>query len=92
MNNRQALEKLINGIPKNSQKHQFTIEEIAEHLDKNNVIVLPCAIGSTVWIVSKSCTEPYPAKFKYDDISQFGRRVFISKESALKYMRREKKR
>ena len=54
MNNKEKLEKLINGIPKDSKKHQFTIEEIAEHLDNNNVIVLPCAIGTTVWAISNS--------------------------------------
>jgi hypothetical protein len=67
-------------------------EQIADHLIANNVFVLPCAIGSTVWIVSKNCTEPYPAKFKLDDISAIGKRIFLSKESAMRYMRREKSR
>lgn len=65
-------------------------EKIADNLIANNVFVLPCAIGSTVWIVSKNCTEPFPAKFKLDDISAIGKRIFLSKESALRFMRREK--
>ena len=69
-----------------------TAQNMADHLIANNVIVLPCAIGSTVWIVSKSCTEPYPAKFKLDDLSQIGRRIFLTKEKALNHMRGEKKR
>ena len=67
-------------------------EKLANHLIANNVIVLPCALGSTVWIVSKNCTEPCPAKFKLDDISAIGKRIFLSKESAMRYMRREKSR
>lgn len=69
-----------------------TAERLADHLIANNVFVLPCAIGSTVWIVSKNCAEPYPAKFKLDDISAIGKRIFLSKESAMRYMRREKSR
>jgi hypothetical protein len=64
-----------------------TAEQIADHLIANNVIVLPCAIGSTVWIVSKNCTEPYPAKFKLDDVSQIGKRIFLRREDALRRMR-----
>ena len=61
-------------------------ERLANHLIANNVIVLPCALGSTVWIVSKSCTEPYPAKFKLDDLSQIGKRIFLTREKALKFI------
>lgn len=69
-----------------------TAQNMADHLVANNVIVLPCAIGSTVWIVSKSCAEPYPAKFKLDDLSQIGRRIFLTRDSAIKYIRRERER
>ena len=62
-------------------------ERLADHLIANNVFVLPCAIGSTVWIVSKNCTEPYPAKFKLDDVSQIGKRIFLRREDALRRMR-----
>lgn len=92
MNQTQKLITLINSTPKENKQQKSTAEQIANHLIANNVIVLPCALGSTVWIVSKSCTEPYPAKFKLDDLAQIGRRIFLSKELALKYMRREKKR
>lgn len=92
MNQTQKLITLINSVPRENKQQKITAEQIANHLIANNVIVLPCALGSTVWIVSKACAEPYPAKFKYDDISAIGKRVFVSKESALKYMRGEKKR
>ena len=83
-------EKLI-GLILNPNLRLAEAEKIADNLIANNVIVLPCAIGSTVWIVSKACTEPYPAKFKLDDLSQIGRRIFLSKESALKFMRGAKR-
>ena len=92
MNNRQKLEKLINEIPQENNKHQFTIEEIAEHLDKNNVIVLPCAIGSKVWAISKNCAEPFPAKFRLDDLAQIGKRIFLTRAEAMKQMGRGAKR
>jgi hypothetical protein len=84
-------EKLI-GLILNPNLRLAEAEKIADNLIANNVIVLPCAIGSTVWIVSKACAEPYPAKFKLDDLSQIGRRIFLSKESALKYMRKGNRR
>lgn len=65
-------------------------ERLANHLIANNVIVLPCALDSTVWIVSKSCTEPYPAKFKLDDISAIGKRVFLTKADAMRKMKGNK--
>ena len=92
MNQTQKLTNLINSVPRHDKRCKVTAEQIANHLIANNVIVLPCAIGSTVWIVSKNCTEPYPAKFKLDDLSQIGRRIFLTKEKALKFMRGEKKR
>lgn len=84
-------EKLI-GLILNPNLRLAEAEKIADNLIANNVIVLPCAIGSTVWIVSKACAEPYPAKFKLDDLSQIGRRIFLSRESALKYMRKGNRR
>ena len=91
MTHREKLIKLINSTPK-QDNGKITAEQIANHLIANNVIVLPCAIGSTVWIVSKACAEPYPAKFKLDDLSQIGRRIFLSKESALKYIQKGNRR
>lgn len=92
MNQTQKLITLINSVPRENKQQKSTAEQIANHLIANNVIVLPCAIGSTVWIVSKACAEPYPAKFKLDDLSQIGRRIFLSRESALKYMRKGNRR
>lgn len=93
MSQKQKLITLINSTPKSEDKRKKnTAEQIADHLIANNVIVLPCAIGDTVWIVSKVCTEPYPAKFKLDDLSQIDRRIFLSRESALKYMRKGSRR
>ena len=92
MTHRDKLIELITSTPKQEPKQKITAEQIADHLIANNVIVLPCALGSTVWIVSKNCTEPYPAKFKLDDISAIGKRIFLSKEAALRFMRREKSR
>lgn len=85
MSNRNKLIELIGSTPKQDPKQKITAEQIADHLIANNVIVLPCAIGSTVWIVSKNCTEPYPAKFKLDDVTQIGKRVFLNKEEALRH-------
>lgn len=79
------LVNILNEMPKN--KGLVLIEDIADHLIKNNVIVLPCKIGSTVWVVSKNATEPYPAKFKLDDLDRFGKRVFRTREEAMKKMR-----
>lgn len=90
MTHRDKLIELITSTPKQDSKQKITAEQIANHLIANNVIVLPCALDSTVWIVSKNCTEPYPAKFKLDDISAIGKRIFLSKKAALKFMRREK--
>ncbi len=92
MNSREKLINLINSTPCPDKRCKITAEQIAEHLENNNVIILPCKLGDTVWVVSKNASEPYPAKFKIDDVPQLGRRVFLSKESALKYMRREKTR
>lgn len=88
MNNSKTLANLIGSIPierdANGRKKKLTAEKIAAYLDKHNVIVLPCAIGSTVWIVSKNCSEPYPARFKLDDVSQIGRRIFLTRDEALR--------
>lgn len=87
MSNRNKLIELIGSTPKQDPKQKITAEQIADHLIANNVIVLPCALGSMVWIVSKNCTEPYPAKFKLDDVTQIGKRIFLRREDALRRMR-----
>lgn len=92
MTQKDKLTHLISSVPRPDKRCKVSAEQIAEHLIANNVIVLPCAIDSTVWVVSKNCTEPYPAKFKLDDLSQIGRRIFLSRESALKFMRKGNRR
>lgn len=84
MSNKEKLEKLIATVLSDGT----TAEDLAKHLDKNNVIVLPCAIGSTVWAISKNCAEPFPAKFRLDDLAQIGRRVFLSRAEALRHIGR----
>ena len=79
MNNRKRLEKILCNIPVATPS-----EEVADILDKNGVIALPCKIGEKVWVISKSCAEPFPAKFRLDDLAQFGTRVFLTKAEALK--------
>lgn len=91
MNNRDKLIKLINSTPRPDKRCKITAEQIADHLVANNVIVLPCAIGAQVWVVSKNATEPYPAKFKIDDVPHFGTRVFLRKADAMWKMRLMKK-
>ena len=90
MTQKDILITLINSVPRENKQQKSTAEQIANHLIENNVIVLPCALGSTVWIVSKSCTEPYPAKFKLDDISAIGKRVFLTKADAMRKMKGNK--
>lgn len=84
MGNKEKLEKLIATVLSDGT----TAEDLAKHLDKNNVIILPCAIGSTVWAISKNCAEPFPAKFRLDDLAQMGRRVFLSRAEALRHIGR----
>ena len=84
MSNRDKLINLIGSTPKQDPRQKITAEQIADHLIANHVIVLPCTLGSTVWIVSKNCAEPYSAKFKLDDVTQIGKRVFLNREEALR--------
>ena len=65
MNNRKRLEKILCSIPVATPS-----EEVADILDKNGVIALPCKIGETVWVISKSCAEPFSAKFRLDDLAR----------------------
>lgn len=66
-------------------------EVIAEYLVKNNTMVLPCAVGSQVWVIGKSCAEPFSAKFRLDDVENFGKRVFLTRAEALRRMRGAKR-
>ena len=55
---------------------------------KQNYIKLPCKIGDTVWVISKNVAEPFPAKFRLDDLEQIGRRIFLTRAEAMKRMGR----
>lgn len=85
MNTRKVLISLIDSVPRKNNK--LTAEQIADYLIDHNVIVLPCKLGETVWVISKNCAEPFSAKFRLDDIDQFGRRVFLTRAEALRRMR-----
>ncbi len=53
-------ERLIELIKSSSQyvcEDAYLVERIADHLLANGVIVLPCAVGDTVYWVTKSCDE-----------------------------------
>ena len=91
MTQKDKLITLINSVPRENKQQKSTAEQIANHLIANNVIVLPCALGSTVWVISKSCAEPFSAKFRLDDIDQFGKRVFLTRAEALRRMRGAKR-
>ncbi len=57
------------------------IEQIADYLDKNGVIVLPCKVGTPVFIINKK-GRIFCGKFRLDDIDQFGKRVFLTRAEA----------
>lgn len=58
-----------------------------DYADEKLYLKLPCPINTQVWVVSKNCTEPYPAKFKCDDIPHLNKRVFLKKADAMWKMR-----
>lgn len=65
---------------------------ICEHYEEKNLFVkLPCELGSTVWAISKNSSEPFPVKFRLDDVANLGKKVFFSRASALKHMRGAKR-
>ena len=84
MNNKHKLEKLILEIPRDEK---ITPKKIAEHLDKNNVIVLPCAIGSPIFVVNRMTGFIKEGRFRLDDLDQLGTRVFLNREDAEKKAR-----
>lgn len=91
--NRQKLCELILSAEKKIYAHDpyVTDEEriklIALYLEKNNVIILPCAIGQTVYIVNKTMGVVFEGKFRLDDLDQFGKRVFLTRTDAYRYLR-----
>lgn len=57
------------------------IEQVADYLDKNGVIVLPCKVGTPVFIIDKK-GRIFSGKFRLDDLDQFGKRVFLTRSEA----------
>lgn len=55
--------------------------------DKDLFIKIPCKIGTPVFIVNKTMGYIHTGKFKIDDISQFGKRVFLSRKAAEKALK-----
>ena len=93
MNNKQKFYSLISSAENEfyANNRLSTDEErikyIATQLDKKNAIVLPCAIGQTVYIVNKTMGVVFEGKFRLDDLNQVGKRVFLSKVDAYRYLR-----
>lgn len=92
MNNINAIAQLLKEMPREDKNKKVTPEEVAEYLVNNNVVVLPCKIGSTVWVISKNSPEPFSARFGYDDVTQFNKRVFLTRDEAFRHLGRGAKR
>ena len=82
MNKRQKIIDLIRETPKAYNSHKVTVEDIADHLIANNVIVLPCKLGSKIYIVNKTMGYIIEGKFRLDDINQIGTRIFLDRKDA----------
>lgn len=82
MNKRQKIIDLIRETPKAYNSHKVTVEDIADHLIANNVIVLPCKLGSKIYIVNKTMGCIIEGKFRLDDINQIGTRIFLDQKDA----------
>lgn len=65
-------------------------EFFADYLLSNNVIILPCKIGDTVYVIGgkyrHGSVEKWinTGKFRFSDIDKLGKTVFLSKEEAEK--------
>ncbi len=57
------------------------VEQIADYLDKKGVIVLPCKVGTPVFIIDRK-GRIFSGKFRLDDLDQFGKRVFLTRSEA----------
>ena len=87
MTQHEKLTNLIINTPKGEDKRKkVTAEQIADYLISNGVVVLPCPIGTKVWIVNKTYGAIREGKFQLDDYNRIGSRVFLTKEKAEKYL------
>ena len=66
----------------------YSPEEVEAAFDLLNkkqqglVLVLPCKVGTPVFIVNKEGGYIHPGLFRIDDLPRFGRRVFLNKKKA----------
>lgn len=87
MTQHEKLINLINNTPKGEDKRKkVTAEQIADYLIANGVYVLPCPIGTKVWIVNKTYGAIKEGKFQLDDVANLGKRVFLDQKSAENYL------
>ena len=87
MTQRERLIYLIDSTPKGEDKRKkVTAEQIAEYLIENGVVVLPCPIGTKVWIVNKTYGAIKEGKFQLDDYNRIGSRVFLTREKAERFL------
>lgn len=78
---------LCQALEDNGQAKKEQPDECYFFKHKQAIINLPCKLNDTVWVISKNCPEPFPAKFRLDDVDQIGQRVFLTKAEAVKRMR-----
>lgn len=87
MTQHEKLTNLINSTPKGEDKRKkVTAEQMADYLIANGVVVLPCPIGTKVWIVNKTYGAIKEGKFQLDDYNRIGSRVFLTKEKAERFL------
>ena len=69
-------------------KYHFSnnVEQIADYLIANGVIVLPCKVGDPVFIITKN-GYIHTGKFRLDDLERFGKRVFLTRAEAEKALK-----
>lgn len=80
-------ERLAELIKKGIDKHESTIENyvhpewefIADYLLENGVVVPPCKVGQTMYVISRYYGGEWKVfKCKVNDITVFERNIFIS--------------
>lgn len=81
-----ALANLIGKAKRNRKYREFSCSFerdffLAEELIENGVIVLPCKVGTPVFIINKK-GQIFNGKFRLDDLDQFGKRVFLTRSEA----------
>lgn len=63
-------------------------EELAKYLEENNVVVLPCAIGTKIYIVGEKFRHGSvdhwinSGHFCWSDMDKVGKSVFLTKKEA----------